>query len=202
MHSKKRIGLFFGSFNPIHIGHLAIANYAVAFGDFAEVWFVVSPQNPLKCKSSLAGEEHRIAMAQIAVRNLDLPISVCDIEMRLPRPSYTVNTLDALVGGNSDCEFCVIMGADSLHGIEQWREYQKIMSDYTVYVYPRLGYDTKTLCNKYEAELCDAPIIEISSTFIRKSISKGKNMNAFISPALGKYITENGLYKNEKIETV
>ncbi|MDR1199389.1 MAG: nicotinate-nucleotide adenylyltransferase [Prevotellaceae bacterium] len=202
MHSKKRIGLFFGSFNPIHIGHLAIANYAVAFGDFAEVWLVVSPQNPLKCKGSLAGEEHRIAMAQIAVKNLNLSICVCDIEMRLPRPSYTVNTLETLVNENSGCEFCVIMGADSLHGIERWREYQKILSDYTVYVYPRLGYDAKALCSKYRAELWDAPIIEISSTFIRESTGTGKNMNAFISPALGKYIKENGLYKNEKIETV
>jgi nicotinate-nucleotide adenylyltransferase len=202
MHNKKRIGLFFGSFNPIHIGHLAIANYAVVFGDFTEVWLVVSPQNPLKCKCLLVGEEHRVAMAQIAVKNLNLAINVCDIELRLPRPSYTVNTLEALVNGNPDCEFCVIMGADSLHGIGKWREYQKILSNYTIYVYPRLRYDAEALCNKYKVELWDAPIIEVSSTFIRENINKGRNMNAFISPELDKYIKENRLYKDEKIETV
>ncbi|MDR2651559.1 MAG: nicotinate-nucleotide adenylyltransferase [Prevotellaceae bacterium] len=197
MDEKKHIGLFFGSFNPIHIGHLAIANYAVAFGDFTEVWLVVSPHNPLKLQSVLADEKHRIAMTQIAVKNLDLPVKVCDIEMRLPKPSYTTHTLERLEAENRDCKFSIIMGADSLDGIEQWRAYQKILHDYKIYIYPRLGYNTKMLCNKYKTESLDAPIIEISSTFIRENISKGKNMNAFILPELGRYIIENKLYENK-----
>jgi nicotinate-nucleotide adenylyltransferase len=197
MYNKKRIGLFFGSFNPIHIGHLAIANYAVAFDCFAEVWLVVSPHNPLKPKNTLADAKHRIAMVQIALKNLNLPITVCDVEMRLSQPSYTVNTLETLAAENHDCEFCIIMGADSLACIEQWRSYQKILCDYKIYVYPRIKYDTKALCNKYKVEFMDAPTIEISSTFIRESIKRGKNMNAFISPETGKYIIENKLYENK-----
>jgi nicotinate-nucleotide adenylyltransferase len=200
MHGKKSIGLFFGSFNPIHIGHLAIANYAASFGYFTEVWLVVSPHNPCKCKDLLVEEKYRIAMAQIAVKSLKLQIKICDIEMRLPQPSYTVNTLHALANENQDCEFCVIMGADCLDGIEQWKEYQKILHGYKIYVYPRLGYDAKMLCNKYNVELWNAPIIEISSTFVRESINRGKNMNAFILPELDKYIKENGLYKNKTHE--
>ncbi|MDR1553589.1 MAG: nicotinate-nucleotide adenylyltransferase [Prevotellaceae bacterium] len=197
MHNKKHIGLFFGSFNPIHIGHLAIANYAVVFGNFTEVWLVVSPQNPLKAKSMLANEKHRIAMTQIALKNLNLPVKVCDIEMRLPKPSYTINTLEMLKIENRDCKFSIIMGADSLACIEQWRSYQNILFDYKIYVYPRLGYDTKMLCAKYKVEPLNAPIIEISSTFIRENISRGKNMNAFVSPELGRYIIENKLYNNK-----
>jgi nicotinate-nucleotide adenylyltransferase len=197
MYDKKRIGLFFGSFNPIHIGHLAIANYAVVFGNFDEIWLVVSPHNPLKPKSVLADAKHRIAMAQISMKNLNLPITVCDIEMHLPQPSYTINTLETLETENRDCEFCIIMGADSLDCIEQWRNYQKILCNYKIYVYPRLGYDMKMLCNKYETEPLDAPIIEISSTFIRENIIREKNMNAFISPETGKYIIENKLYENK-----
>ncbi|MDR2066170.1 MAG: nicotinate-nucleotide adenylyltransferase [Prevotellaceae bacterium] len=199
MHNKKRIGLFFGSFNPVHIGHLAIANYAVAFGNFAEVLFVVSPHNPLKIKNSLAAEKHRIAMAQIALKNLNLPIRVCDIEMRLPQPSYTINTLEKLETENRNCEFCIIMGADSLDCIEQWRNYQKILSDYKIYVYPRLEYDVKKLCSKYKTEFMNAPVIEISSTFIRENLNKGKNMNAFILPETGRYIIENKLYENKNM---
>ncbi|MDR2126059.1 MAG: nicotinate-nucleotide adenylyltransferase [Prevotellaceae bacterium] len=196
MCNKKRIGLFFGSFNPVHIGHLAIANCAVVFGDFAEVWLVVSPHNPLKPKNLLADVEHRIAMAQIALKNLNLPVKVCDIEMRLPQPSYTINTLETLTAENGDCEFCIIMGADSMACIEQWSNYRQILSDYGIYVYPRLGYDLQMLCNKYKVEPVNAPIIEVSSTFIRENIGRGNNMNAFISPATGKYIIENKLYKN------
>ncbi|MDR3226289.1 MAG: nicotinate-nucleotide adenylyltransferase [Prevotellaceae bacterium] len=196
MRYKKRIGLFFGSFNPIHIGHLAIANYAFAFGDFDEVWLVVSPHNPLKQKTMLADEKHRIAMAQIAIKNLALPVKICDIEMRLPQPSYTINTLETLDAENGDYQFCIIMGADSIKNIEKWKNYGKILDAYKIYVYPRLGYDMKTLCNKYNVELLNAPIIDVSSTFIRENISKGKNMNAFISAETSMYIKENKLYEN------
>ncbi|MDR2292688.1 MAG: nicotinate-nucleotide adenylyltransferase [Prevotellaceae bacterium] len=202
MYNKKRIGLFFGSFNPIHIAHLAIANYAVTFGDFVEVWLVVSPHNPLKPKSTLADAKHRIAMAQIALKNLNLPITVCDVEMRLSQPSYTINTLATLEAENHDYEFCIIMGADSLACIEQWRSYQKILHNYKIYVYPRMEYDAKALCNKYKVEFFCAPVIEISSTFIRESIGRGKNMNAFISPETGKYIIENKLYENKNKNTI
>ncbi|MDR1985167.1 MAG: nicotinate-nucleotide adenylyltransferase [Prevotellaceae bacterium] len=197
MHNNNRIGLFFGSFNPVHIGHSAIANYAVVFGDFVEVWLVVSPHNPFKQKNTLTDEKHRIAMLQIAMKNLNLPVKICDIEMHLSQPSYTIRTLEALEKEYPDCEFCIIMGADNLACIEQWREYQNILNNYKIYVYPRLGHDAKALCSKYNVELLNAPIIEISSTFIRENISKGKCMNAFISPEVGEYIMKNKLYKNK-----
>jgi len=197
MNDKKKIGLFFGSFNPIHIGHLAIGNYAVTFGDFDEIWLVVSPHNPLKSKDLLIDEKHRLAMAELAVKSLDLPVKICDIEMRLPKPSYTINTLQTLEKENNNCEFCVIMGADSLNDIELWKDYQKILENYKIYVYPRLGYDAKLLCDKYKTLLLSAPIIEISSTFIRENISKGKNMNAFVAPEVNKYIKENKLYESK-----
>ena len=196
MQQKKRIALFFGSFNPVHIGHLAIANYAIEFSDFAEIWLVVSPHNPLKSKNALADENHRLQMTKIAVQNLDIPIKICDIEMFLSQPSYTINTLEMLSAKNRDCEFCVIMGADSLSDIELWKDYKKILNNYKIYVYPRLNYDTELLCSKYKTELLTAPVIEISSTFIRENISKGKNMNAFISADVSAYIRENKLYKN------
>lgn len=196
MQDKKRIGLFFGSFNPVHIGHLAIANYAVEFGDFAEIWLVVSPQNPLKQKNVLADEKHRLNMTKIAVKNLDLPVKICDVEMRLPQPSYTINTLETLSKENQNCEFCVIMGTDSIADIEQWKDYKKILENYKIYVYPRIGYDAKSLCHKYKAELLTAPVIEVSSTFIRENICKGKNMNAFISAKISDYIRKNKLYEN------
>ena len=195
MRKKKRIGLFFGSFNPVHVGHLLIANYAVEFGNFAEIWLVVSPQNPLKEKKMLADENHRMEMMKIAVKNLDLPVKVCDVEMRLSQPSYTINTLETLGMENPDCEFCVIMGADSIFDIEQWKDYEKILSDYEIYVYPRVNYDAKSLCNKYKTKLLTAPLIEISATFIRENICKGKNMNAFISAEVSDYIRKNNLYR-------
>jgi nicotinate-nucleotide adenylyltransferase len=195
MRNKKRIGLFFGSFNPIHIGHLVIVNYVFVFGNFRELWLVVSPHNPLKQKTLLAEEKYRIAMAEIAVKNIGLPLKICDMEMRLPQPSYTINTLEFLKTENPDCEFCIIMGADSIDSIERWKDYKTILNAYTIYVYPRSGYDTKALCGKYKVEMLNAPIIEISSTFIRENISKGKNLNAFISPEISEYIKKNKLYE-------
>ena len=195
MRSKNRIGLFFGSFNPVHIGHLAIANYAVEFGYFAEIWFVVSPLNPLKDKAILVDENHRLEMTKIAVKNLDLPLKICDIEVRLPQPSYTINTLETLSLENPDCEFCVIMGADSISDIELWKDYKKLLNNYTIYVYPRADYDAKLLCAKYNVEFLTAPLIEISSTFIRENICKGKNMSAFISTEISDYIRKNKLYE-------
>lgn len=193
---KKHIGLFFGSFNPIHIGHLAILNYAAEFCDFDEVWMVVSPQNPLKDETTLASENDRIAMVKLALEPLNLPVKICDIEFRLAKPSYTIRTLEALDAEYTDCKFSIIMGADSLADIELWREYSKILDSYKVYVYPRLGCDAKSLCAKYNAVFIDAPIMEISSTFVRKNIAKAKNMNAFISPEISEYIKKNNLYKN------
>lgn len=196
MREKKCIGLFFGSFNPVHLGHLAIANYAVEFGDFNELWLVVSPQNPLKEKEILIAENHRIEMVKIAVSNLKLPIKICDVEMTLPKPSYTINTLKTLDAKNPDCEFCIIMGADSIACIEQWKNYEIILNNYKIYIYPRIGYDAKYLCKKYKTELLQAPIIEISSTFIRENIGIGRNMNAFISAEVSNYIKKNNLYTN------
>jgi len=176
-----KVGLFFGSFNPVHVGHIIIAGYCAAFTDLREVWFVPSPHNPLKQAADLLPDEKRLALLRAAVEQKKIPVGICDIEFSLPRPSYTIDTLRALQAKHPHLQFVVIMGADSLAGIEQWKERQAILHNYEVYVYPRVGYDAEEMCAKYGAKFIPAPIIEISSTFIRNALKEGKNVNAFLS---------------------
>ena len=192
---KKTVALFFGSFNPIHIGHLAIANYIVEFCAFDELWMVVSPQNPFKEKDTLIDIAYRLDMAKLAVETLELPIKICDIELQLPKPSYTITTLKCLSEKNKDCIFTVIMGADSIANIEHWFNYIEIINNYEIGVYPRKGLDTKMLCSKYRARFINAPIIEVSSTFIRHNILNCKNVKAFIPLSVSDYIKKNKLYR-------
>ena len=176
----KKTALYFGSFNPIHIGHVAIANYVVEFTDIQELWLIVSPRNPCKDSDELLPEEERMERARKVIDALDLPISVCDIEMQLPRPSYTINTLHVLSDKYPDRQFVVIIGADSLADFHRWKNYGEILSHYEIYVYPRSGYDAKALCAKYGVHYLDAPLIDISATFIRNAIADGKNVNGFL----------------------
>ncbi len=176
----KKTGLYFGSFNPIHIGHVAIANYVVQFTDIPELWLMVTPQNPCKNGNELLPESERLEKVRQAVAPLGLPISVCEIELQLPRPSYTINTLKVLVEKYPDRQFVVVMGADSLSDIERWKSYREILDNYEVYVYPRTGYDAEALCKKYHACFMDAPLIDISATFIRQALAEGKNVNGFL----------------------
>lgn len=192
----KQIGLFFGSFNPIHIGHLALANYMCEFENMDEVWLVVSPQNPFKSNADLAETDQRIKMAELATKGHD-KIRVETIETTLPVPSYTINTLEALQKIHNDCFFNIIMGADNIQNIHRWKDADMILSNYCIYVYPRLGYST----NDIEIELplsckiTKAPIIEISSSQIRQWLKAGKTIPYFTPEAIISFIKENNLYQ-------
>lgn len=190
-----KVGIFSGSFNPIHIGHLVLANYITEFSDIEEVWFLVTPQNPLKDNSTLADELLRLEMAQLAVR--DYPkLKVSDFEFSLPKPSYTINTLDLLKETYPDNDFCLIIGADNWEFFDRWKDYEAILEAYKIYVYPRFGYRV-SVQNKLKktVEVLDSPIVEISSTFIRESIKEGKSIRAFLPDVVYQYITKKSLYQ-------
>jgi len=190
------IGIFSGSFNPIHMGHLILANYIVEYTDIEEVWFLVSPRNPLKLKNELLDENTRLKMVELALK--DYPkLKASDYEFYLPEPSYTVNTLDALKKDYPDYVFTLIIGADNWSTFENWKEHDVILEKYPIMVYPRLGYRI-SISNKLKnrVEAVDTPIIEISSTFIREGLRVGKNVKAFLPDGVYEYIISNNLYKD------
>ena len=193
----KKTVVFPGSFNPVHIGHLAIANYITACTDADELWLMLSPHNPHKLLTGLASFEHRYAMIRIAVSQTALPIKVSSLEQQLPAPSYTVNTLETLSAQYPDVEWALLMGADNLVNFNKWKDYQKIISNYRLLVYPRLGVDIHEISKLHKATVIDAPIMEISSTFIRQAVEKKCNVEAFLPSGVWDYINENKLYQAE-----
>ncbi|MBS2098912.1 nicotinate (nicotinamide) nucleotide adenylyltransferase [Carboxylicivirga linearis] len=190
----KQIGLFFGSFNPIHIGHLALANYMCEFEEMDEVWFVVSPQNPFKSSLDLISTHHRIKMVELAIAQY-ANFQVEDIESSMPVPSYTINTLTELRKIHSDCEFNIIMGADNIQNIHRWKDGDRILTDYCILVYPRLRYSTDHMQLPLSVRITEAPNIEVSSTQIREWIKNGKQLPFLTSPAVMNYINTNHLYQ-------
>ncbi|MDN3722967.1 nicotinate (nicotinamide) nucleotide adenylyltransferase [Aequorivita sp. SDUM287046] len=195
--SAKKIGLYFGTFNPIHVGHLIIANHMVEFSDLDEVWFVVTPHNPLKKKKTLLEDYHRLAMVRIAVENYP-KLKASNVEFDLPQPNYTVNTLAHLEEKYPGQNFCLIMGEDNLIGLPKWKNYEVILNRYSIYVYPRISEDIplKPLTEgKLRITIVDAPIIELSSTFIRNGIKRGKNIKPMLSAEVWKYLDEMNFYK-------
>jgi nicotinate-nucleotide adenylyltransferase len=188
--------IFSGSFNPVHAGHLIIANYVVEFTDADEFLFVVSPHNPFKPKGELVDFRHRINMVKIAFEGLDLPVAVCEIENTMPQPSYTVNTVNALSEKYPDKNFSLLIGADNLVHFHLWKDAAKIIKHHRLLVYPRAGFNNSDeLYAKNNAVKLDAPIIEISSTFIRNNISKGHNIRTLLPKAVFEYIHEHKLYR-------
>lgn len=188
------IGIFSGSFNPIHIGHLMLANYIVEYTDIKQVWFLVSPHNPLKQEGELSDEYIRLEMAKLALENYR-KLRVSDFEFHLPKPSYTINTLDALKEKYPEHDFTLIIGADNWVVFESWREYEKILANYRIKIYPRLGSHTEIPDKwKHSVEVVNSPIVDISSTFVRDSIEAGKNMRAFLPERVYDYIFDEGLY--------
>ncbi|MBI4946689.1 MAG: nicotinate-nucleotide adenylyltransferase [Bacteroidetes bacterium] len=179
-----KIGLFFGSFNPIHIGHMVIANYMAEFLDIDQVWLVVSPHNPLKEKKSLSDARQRLMAVKKAVGK-NQKINVSDIEFFLPQPSYTINTLEALNKKYPQHKFILIIGSDNLHTFHKWKEYKKILSDYKIYVYPRLSSlkkgSRRVVEDHFNVKFISAPRIDISSSFIRKQMKKGKNVKYLLA---------------------
>ncbi|MDU1891801.1 MAG: nicotinate (nicotinamide) nucleotide adenylyltransferase [Dysgonomonas sp.] len=188
------IGIFSGSFNPIHVGHLILANYIAEFTEIDEVWFLVSPHNPLKKQDELLDENMRYEMAAMALQGYK-KLKASDFEFSLQRPSYTINTLGALKEKYPEHDFTLIIGADNWENFENWVEHDKIIENHKIKVYPRLGSRItipKKLKSKVEA--LDSPIVEISSTFIRESISEGKDIRAFLPERVYDYILKKELY--------
>lgn len=186
-----RIGLYSGSFNPIHHGHVMLANYLVEFSDLDELWFVVSPQNPLKKREDLMRDEDRLKMVELALEG-DARLKVSGIEMSLPLPSYTINTLRALSAKYPDDQFVFICGMDSLQGLPRWREYQAILDNYELLVFPRKGYDGGELIHHPHVKVLETPVIEVSSTFIRNSMKAGKDVRHFMPEKAYQYLISSG----------
>lgn len=196
-----KVALFFGSFNPIHIGHLAIANYVAEYGGVDKVLMVVSPLNPLKQNRGMLPETIRKGYIDKALDGYER-ISATDVEFTLPRPSYTYTTLCHLRSIHRDCEFVLVIGADNVETFDKWRDSEKILSEFEVWVYPRRGY-VEQIPTKYERRMkwIDAPMIEVSSTFLRNSIIQGKDVRYFFpSVALYKDVCEEvkTMYEAEK----
>ncbi|MCE2773092.1 MAG: nicotinate-nucleotide adenylyltransferase [Bacteroidetes bacterium] len=189
-----KIGLFFGSFNPVHHGHMILANFMLEFTDLDKIWFVVSPHNPLKEKSSLLADHHRLEMVTRAIGD-HLNLKASDIEFRLPQPSFTINTLAHLSEKYPDIRFALIMGADNLQSLHKWKNYEQILEHYDIYVYPRPGLINDELLKHPHIHLTDAPLINISSTFIRQGIKAGKDMRYFIPTEAFQYLEEMHFYK-------
>jgi len=191
---KKKTGLLFGSFNPIHIGHLIIAEYMLEFTDLQEIWFVVSPHNPLKGKKTLLADHHRLAMVNIAVED-NYKFRASSIEFNLPRPSYTIDTLTYLYGKYPDKDFVLVMGSDSLSSLKKWKNYKQLFEYYRMYVYPRPLSDGGEYRNHRHVKLVDAPLMEISSSFIRKAVKAKKNVQYMLPPKVYGYIIEMHFYE-------
>ena len=191
---KRKVGLFFGSFNPVHNGHLMLANYIVEYADLDFLWFVVSPQNPFKDKKSLLNDHHRRDMLEMAVEDDDR-FEVCDIEFYMPKPSYTIDTLVRLSERYPNYDFYLICGMDNLTYFKKWKNYQVILDNYHLLVYPRKGYEGGDLLNHESVQIIDAPIIEISSTFIRNAVAENKDIRYFMPEKSYKYMIDMNFYK-------
>lgn len=190
------IGLFFGSFNPIHTGHLMIANYLVESTSLDQVWFVVSPQNPLKTKQSLLNEYDRLHLVNLALEGND-KLRSSNIEFSLPQPSYTIDTLTYLKEKHKDHQFALLMGMDNLATFNKWKNYDVILKHHEIYVYPRPGYefDPEVYENSRIHIVEDVPYLPISATFVRQNIKKGISMKYFLPDAVLNYIDQMNLYK-------
>ena len=186
---SRKIGIYSGSFNPIHHGHLMLANYLVAFSDLDELWFVVSPQNPLKKKEDLMDDDDRLEMVRRAIGD-DPRMKASDIEFSMTQPSYTIHTLRALSERYPNDRFVFICGMDSLQGLLRWKEYQAILDGYELLVFPRKGYDGGALLQHPHVKVLETPVIEVSSTFIRNCLKEGKDVRHFMPEKAYSYLME------------
>lgn len=191
-----RIGLYFGTYNPIHVGHLAIANYLVEHSDLDQIWMIVTPLSPFKKKSNLLENHHRLEMVYRATEGYD-KLQPSNIEFGLPQPNYTINTLVHLEEKYPKHEFSLIMGEDNLKGFHKWKNYDTILNNYHIYVYPRISNGVVEHQFKEHPKIhkIDAPIMEISSTMIRKNIAAQKNVRPLLDAQVWQYIDEMNFYK-------
>ncbi len=191
----KQIGLFFGSFNPVHSGHLIIANFMADYAHLEEIWFVVSPQNPFKASDELLDENERLALLEIAIKD-DPRFKTCNIEFNLPRPSYTEHTLAELRKQYPENQFTLIIGGDNLKGFHHWKNYLAILEHHQVFVYARVGIIEKPLlANHPKIKLFEVPLLNISSTYVRESIQAGKSIRYLVPDGVRQAIASKGFYK-------
>lgn len=202
---KKKVGLYFGTYNPIHVGHLIIANYMADYTNLDEVWLIVSPQNPLKKKASLLEDYHRLAMVRIAIED-NPKLKASDIEFNLPKPSYTSTTLVYLKEKYPEIEFSLIMGEDNLRTFHKWKNFESILKDHKIYVYPRaLTEQEKEDRSKTKIEnglnenknviYCDAPVMKVSASFIRNAIKSKHDVRYLLTQPVYQYVIEMHFYK-------
>jgi len=189
-----KIGLFFGSFNPVHIGHMVIAQYMAEFTDLEQVWLVVSPQNPLKPKATLLPDVHRLALVRQAI-GYYRKLKASNIEFKLSRPSYTINTLAYLNEKHPQHTFALILGNDTLETFNKWKNYEQILAEHELYVYPRKGSTGGSLLRHKNVKVADAPLVEISASFIRNAIKNKKDVRYMIPEAVWEYIKEMNFYR-------
>ena len=188
------VGLYFGSFNPIHHGHLIIASHILYNSDLDQLWFIVSPQNPLKQSAGLLNEYHRLYLVQLSVEE-EKNMRAIDIEFKLPKPSYTIDTLTYLGEKYPDHSFSVIMGSDSFQNISRWKNYEQILRNYRIYIYPRSGSSEIEKYPNTRITVVKAPILEISATQIRNNIKEGKPIRFLVPDKVREEIEKNGYYK-------
>ncbi|MDD4002548.1 MAG: nicotinate (nicotinamide) nucleotide adenylyltransferase [Bacteroidales bacterium] len=195
--TNERIGLFFGSFNPIHLGHLIIANYILENTDLNKIWFIVSPQNPLKNTNDLLDDTIRLKLVRLAIKNNN-KFKASDIEFKLSKPSYTINTLKYLKSKHKTKDFVLIVGEDNLDSFEKWKDYREILNDYELYVYPRTNSKANKNLNFQNIHKINAPLIEISSTYIRENIKLNKSIRYLLPEVVRKEIEKNNYYCNSQ----
>lgn len=191
-----KIGLYFGTFNPIHIGHLIIANHFAEYSVLDQIWMVITPHNPFKNKQTLLDDYQRLQLVFLATE--DYPkIKPSDIEFKLPQPNYTVHTLAHLQEKYPQHEFSLIMGEDNLDSLHKWKNHEVILQNHEIYVYPRISsiLEHSIYKNNPKVHCIEAPIVEISSTFIRENIKNKKNVCPFLPSTVWEYIDHNNLYK-------
>ncbi|NNL83525.1 MAG: nicotinate-nucleotide adenylyltransferase [Winogradskyella sp.] len=191
-----KIGLFFGTFNPIHVGHLTIANHIAEHSDLDQVWFVVTPMSPFKKNQSILDDNQRLEMVYRATKDYT-KLQPCDIEFGMPQPNYTINTLTYLKEKYPDHKFSLLMGEDNLNTFHKWKNYELILEHYSLYVYPRITkFADKSQFNEHpKVNYVDAPIMEISSTFIRKEIKAGRNIRPMLPEKVWLYLDQMHFYK-------
>jgi nicotinate-nucleotide adenylyltransferase len=188
-----KIGLYFGSFNPVHAGHLIIANHLLNFTDLQKVWFIVSPQNPFKEATTLLNEYDRLHLLKLATED-DNRIKIMDIEFNLPKPSYTSVTLAHLEEKYPGNEFSIIMGSDSFQNLHKWKNYESIIKNYSIYIYVRPGFDVKNNI-RAKINIVDAPLLQLSATEIRKMIRDGKSIRYIVPDKVMEEIERGGYYR-------
>lgn len=189
-----KIGLFFGSFNPVHVGHLIIANFMATQTDLDKVWLVVSPQNPLKPKKTLARDYDRLHLVQLGIGD-NPKIQASNVEFDLPKPSYTIDTLAFLKEKYPDRSFALIMGGDNLASLHLWKNYEQILAGYDIYVYKRPAYEVGELAAHPRVRICEAPLLDISATYIRECLRTGKSVRYLVPDPVWEYLESGKLYR-------